>query len=366
MTDGSQAAEPQPMQLDDLRDEPLVSVLIANYNYGRYLCDAVQSLNAQTYPYWELIVCDDGSTDDSSTVLADLAKQHPRITAVFKENGGQASAWNVAYEHARGEVIALLDADDWFHPDKLDKVVSALKRHPRAGLVYHQMQRTDAGRQPIMKPFPEELPAGWLCEAAMQSGGVGFQPSTTSILGIRREFTTRLFPIPEELRHAGDAYIGMAAAVTTEIAAIPEPLAYYRQHGDNDSGMGNVEPLHFQSMHRWVEVYLLAFQQFREYLRKNYSEEVANRVRAEDLHVLRKYLPPLYILSGKPEAGIHGFSATEILNMLPPSRRTELWRLLFALPAPAARRLLLTWWAEARWKRLAIPLASALGLRENE
>src|SRR5215208_719446 len=87
---------------------PLVSVLISNYNYEGFLREAVNSALNQTYPNVEVVVVDDGSTDNSREVIASYRE---RVVPVLKENGGQASACNAGFQVSRGEIAIFLDAD---------------------------------------------------------------------------------------------------------------------------------------------------------------------------------------------------------------------------------------------------------------
>ena len=100
---------------------PLVSVLINNYNYGQFIEDAIESVLSQSYKNIELIVVDDGSTDDSKAKIMRFAN---RVTAIFQHNSGQASAFNAGFAASHGDIIAFLDADDYFLPEKIEKIVS--------------------------------------------------------------------------------------------------------------------------------------------------------------------------------------------------------------------------------------------------
>src|SRR5688572_19409564 len=88
---------------------PLVSVIINNYNYGRFLVFAIDSALNQTHKNVEVIVVDDGSTDGSREIIMGYERQ---VKSIFKENGGQASALNKAYEISNGDIILFLDSDD--------------------------------------------------------------------------------------------------------------------------------------------------------------------------------------------------------------------------------------------------------------
>ncbi len=103
-----------PLRLPALPAQPLVSELVATYNYGHFIGRALDSLLVQSYPHFEGMVCDDGSTDDSREVVARYAQRDARIRLLEKENGGVASALNMAYRACRGDIVCLLDADDFF------------------------------------------------------------------------------------------------------------------------------------------------------------------------------------------------------------------------------------------------------------
>src|SRR5215210_2484001 len=91
----------------------LVSVIINNYNYGRFLNEAIDSAINQTYPFVEVIVVDDGSTDDSAQTIA---KYGNTIIPILKENGGQGSTFNAGFKKSKGEIIIFLDSDDVLFP----------------------------------------------------------------------------------------------------------------------------------------------------------------------------------------------------------------------------------------------------------
>src|SRR5919199_656326 len=113
----------------ECKNQPLVSVLITNYNYEHYLKQAIDSALNQTYPHMEIIVVDDGSTDNSKQVIASYKD---KIISVFKENGGQASAMNAGFAISQGEIICSLDADDVWLPTKVEQVVQAACAYPNA------------------------------------------------------------------------------------------------------------------------------------------------------------------------------------------------------------------------------------------
>lgn len=114
--------------------ENLVSVMMPAYNAAQFIAEAIDSILAQSYLQWELLVINDGSTDATADIVAQYSD--PRIKLIHKENGGEASARNLALDHSQGEFIAYLDADDAYLPHHLSVMVAYLKSHPERDAVY--------------------------------------------------------------------------------------------------------------------------------------------------------------------------------------------------------------------------------------
>jgi len=116
--------------------KPLISVLIDTYNQERYIEQALVSTVEQDFAAadFEIVVVDDGSTDRTPDIVKKFA---PRVRLVRKRNGGQASAFNTALPELNGEIVALLDGDDWFAKNKLSRVNRAFEENPDAGGVAH-------------------------------------------------------------------------------------------------------------------------------------------------------------------------------------------------------------------------------------
>lgn len=223
----------KPIPLTTPSEAPLVSVLIANYNYERFLRDAIESALAQTYSHKEIVVCDDGSTDGSLSLLEEIAADNEAIRVIRQDNRGQAAALSAAFEASKGEIISLLDADDYMRADKLEKIVGAFRNHPDCGMVVHQMMRVDQNKtEQGIYPMASALPEGWLGPAALDAGG--YVPwIEAGIMSLRREIARRIFPLPREARQFSDVILRGAGAVLAPIVAVAEPLAFYRLHGAN-------------------------------------------------------------------------------------------------------------------------------------
>jgi teichuronic acid biosynthesis glycosyltransferase TuaG len=106
---------------------PRVSVVMPAYNAGRYLAESVESVRAQTFPDWELLVVDDGSADDTGEVARRFAGRDARVRCVRRPNGGQAAARNTGLREAKGELVAFLDADDLWLPEKLAAQIAVME-----------------------------------------------------------------------------------------------------------------------------------------------------------------------------------------------------------------------------------------------
>lgn len=116
---------------------PIVSVVIPAYNASLHIRDTLQSVQNQTYENLEIIVVDDGSTDDTASIVKELAERDGRIRLLRQENRGVAAARNYGIEEACGEFIAPIDADDIWLPDKIEEQVRCFEQNgPEVGLVY--------------------------------------------------------------------------------------------------------------------------------------------------------------------------------------------------------------------------------------
>ena len=122
------------------QQESFVSVIVPFFNAADFLEEAIHSVFAQTYPHWELLLVDDGSTDHSSELARDWAKRFPARVRYLEHpahaNHGACASRNLGIRRSAGEYIALLDADDVWLPDKLTEQVAILRAHPQVGMVY--------------------------------------------------------------------------------------------------------------------------------------------------------------------------------------------------------------------------------------
>lgn len=208
--------------------QPLVTIIIPSYNHAKYIGNAIDSVLAQTYGNIELIVIDDGSTDDSHAVIRGYAERDPRITAILNSgNRGQSHVFNRALEAARGEFISLLPSDDWYLPRKTAaQVEKFLASPPTVGVVYCRGQRyyEDTGEYRDV-----DLPVytGWVAEKFITWG-----PFVYPVTPLFRREVFDKAPMNERWKAEGEAvYIRIAIHYRFEF--VDENLAVMRDHTYN-------------------------------------------------------------------------------------------------------------------------------------
>jgi glycosyltransferase involved in cell wall biosynthesis len=203
-----------------MQPAPLVSVVIPTYNYGRFVTEAVDSALAQTYSPVEVIVVDDGSTDDTRERLAAYGE---RVRYIFQKNEGLSAARNAGMSAARGELIALLDSDDGFHPRKLEYQVRYLSEHPHVGLVGTDCLVDASGRWPdISTPPPARMVT--LDDVVVR---VPFCPS--SVL-LRRSCFEEVGFFDPKVSAAADRDYWIRASARAGMACLGGELTFYRIH----------------------------------------------------------------------------------------------------------------------------------------
>ena len=228
-----------------MKDSPLVSIVIPNYNYGQFLPAAIESALGQTYPEVEVIVVDDGSTDDSRKVISSF---EPKVASLFKENGGQDSAINAGFGLTRGDIIVFVDADDALLPTAVQE---AVERFDRNGGVVSRVSwpilEVDEQGQETGKVIPDEpLPEGDLLSEVARWGpsSPATAPNTTAS-AFARPFLESVMPLPELGVKSGsaDACLTMLAPLYGEIRAIQSPQGVYRHHESNSYWGRTIERL---------------------------------------------------------------------------------------------------------------------------
>lgn len=208
------------------------SILIANYNYGRYLPDAIDSALAQTWPQVQVVVVDDGSTDESALIMQSYGDA---IQTVFQENGGQASAINAGFPLLTGETVILLDADDVLDPSAIAQTIGFFA-DPEVVKVCWPFEIIDrAGKLTGERRFTH-LPNGSFRKNALKLGPASHFTPPQSGNFWRKSFLDQMIPIPpDDFRYNADAYLFTFAPFFGSFRSVDEPLTKYRVHGHNVS-----------------------------------------------------------------------------------------------------------------------------------
>lgn len=206
-----------------------ISVLINNHNYGRFVGRAIDSALGQQTPDVEIIVVDDGSGDQSRSILEAYGN---RVKVLFQENQGQAAAINAAVKLSRGDILCFLDADDWWAPGKLPATAAAFHSNPQVSLVYHRLLPVKTDGSPAFKPIPRTLCSGDLSPRLMKSAGWWPFPMTSAI-AVRRSAWDAAGDIPEQFRISADAWLTGIYPFLGDVAALPGSLGFYRIHNNN-------------------------------------------------------------------------------------------------------------------------------------
>ena len=228
----------------------LVSIVIPNYNYGRYLRIAIDSALAQTYSPVEVIVVDDGSTDDSRAVIESYGK---RIAPVIKTNGGHGSAINAGFAASRGDILMFLDADDELLPNAVAQVIDAWR--PSVTKVQFQLEMVDDRGKPLgmrVPPFDGYIPNGDIRDRIVRFGEYPTSPSSGNAYA--RTALSLLMPIDESLWFANaEKSLVFLTPFFGDVVSLCAPLGRYRIHAANDSGF---KGRHLETLHRRLsEVY---------------------------------------------------------------------------------------------------------------
>ena len=210
----------------------LVTISIANYDYARFVGEAIESALAQTHRDTEVVVVDDGSTDGSRDVIRAYGE---RVTAVFKENGGMASSQNAGFAASHGALVVFLDSDDVLLPTAAARAAESYAEG--VSQVYWPMRDVDGDGTPLerrLHPAPP-LREGNLRDLVVAEGPFSYEWAFMSGIAWGRPYLERVMPIPEDLfRKQSDSYLNLLAAVYGEIRAVNEPQTDYRMHGRND------------------------------------------------------------------------------------------------------------------------------------
>jgi glycosyltransferase involved in cell wall biosynthesis len=311
-----------------MSDLPLVSNIIIFLNAELFIREAIESICAQTYSNWEILLVDDGSTDNSAKIAQEYAILDPdRIRYLHHENHqnrGMSASRNLGIDNAKGEYITFLDADDVCLPDKLAEQVAIFSAHPTAAMVYGQALRwyswsEDEGDTPLADYFvplgispnrliqPPELVIPFLQDL--------IQPPTTCSLIVRREVFNTIGRFEDDFRGlAEDKVFILKILLNTPVFVSDLCWAKYRKYNDAKCVTGS------QNHRILFEGYRYYFNWVKKYLAE---QKIGNRQiwQALNRERVRYCHPILYYLSDPQELAV--WIGRRIL--LPKNIRHWLW-----------------------------------------
>jgi hypothetical protein len=302
---------------------PKVSVLVTSYNMGRFIVEAVHSALSQSYGNLEIIICDDGSEDDSLARLEASFKNNSRIAYFAQPNAGQAGAMNAAFVRATGDLITFLDADDVWLPDRMRRVVEQFTASSGLGILSHQLRAVDEKLRPLRFVAPGHFDVGWLGWDPLAVAGLS--KARTTGLTVHREVADRVFPLPIGSRGHGDGVMVRRAAVLARVGALHEVHALYRQHDGNQTGITG--PTSAKVAAAELQTRRIAFADHVAFYcsafgRPAWDENFVRRLTAYDELTFD-------LLAGRP-------LDRQLIGLLPRRRTRGWWFLLAALPRTAA------------------------------
>ena len=202
---------------------PLISVVIRAHNAEATLGETLQSAAASTYDKIEIIVVDDGSTDATLTIAKQFARIDPRFEICRRSHGGPSAAFNTGFAHASGEYFASLDADDIWHPSKLQAQVDFARSRPDAGLIYTFARYIDGDSRLLRDAPPQLFPQYALCRGICESLiGVG----STALM--KRSAVQEAGGCDESLSGYEDLLLQLAISSRHPIGFVPYYLVGYR------------------------------------------------------------------------------------------------------------------------------------------
>lgn len=224
---------------------PIVSVVIPAFNAAWCVTRAIDSVLVQDFRNFEVIVVDDGSTDDTAAVLLAYGDA---IRVVHQANGGMSSARNAGIRESQGEFIAFLDADDWWLPTKLNRQVDLMRTRPELGFSSTTARVEDPEGRLVNLWVCTQWEGSFLAHLFQSNAGIA---GGSSALMVRHESLKRSGGYDETLGGVEDADLWMRLAAITEYACIPEPLVVVlRRPGSVSRNVEGMRQGAIQVMHK--------------------------------------------------------------------------------------------------------------------
>ena len=334
---------------------PIVTALIDTYNHERFIAEAIRSVLEEDFPRdeMEVLVVDDGSTDRTPDIVLQFA---PRVRLIRKANGGQASCFNTGIAEARGEIVAFLDGDDWWSPNKVTRVAQVFASRPEVGLVGHGITEVLVDGSHRVDELREETSF----QANSLEGARLFRKHKsflgTSRMAIRTDLLKKIVPVPEKLVIQADEYLFTMAAVHSRVVVLPESLTFYRHHGSN---LFLISPNDLPKSRTKLSVFQALSKELRECLRQANLDPKTRKAIEETVDIERNYLR-LSLDGGWPWETV----STELKLMRILHGDASVWQHLFSC-ARLIPALVMPPRAYYRWRRTLAQMPFYQHLRQN-
>lgn len=294
-------------------NNPGISVIIPTYNTAQFIVDAIESVLSQTFQDFEVVIADDGSTDNTSEVVKPFVDKYPdRIRYFYKKNGGEGSARNYGIKRAKGNYLAFLDSDDLWYPEKLERSYKALQEQPEYGIVCHGYRQTYNGQYggdfSVNIKYNKFSQEDFLREFYLQC-----RFSIITVM-MKKDIFYKVGGFDESFAALTDYDFWMRCAMVSRVLFLGEILAEYRKRGG--SILSNVEQ-QLQYGTRFMEKHIKLFpEKERDKLRKQKLKNLYLTVAMGALDFKNPALARRYLLESLKISPINRIAIAMLLCVL--------------------------------------------------
>ncbi len=262
-----------------VNNKPLVSVIIPCYNHAHYLQQAIESVLEQSYPHHEIVVVDDGSSDNTGEV----ARQFPQVKYVKQSNGGLSAARNTGIRHSTGDFLVFLDADDWLMPNALETGLKWFSLHPECAFVSGSFRFVDSDRVPLGEPVINHA-TGDHYARLLKSNFIGMHATVM----YKREILESLNGFDVALKACEDYDLYFRITREHPVFCHTDIVADYRQHGNNMSSNAGLMLKKALAVHHKQSAYVQnhpeyqkAYREGQKFLKDLYIGQHLQKIRAD-------------------------------------------------------------------------------------
>lgn len=224
--------------------QQLISVAMCTYNGARFVTEQLESIQNQTLLPNELVVCDDGSTDNTLALVEQFAKKAPFPVRIFQNEHqlGVTKNFEKALTHCRGDLLFLADQDDCWVPEKIAHLSKVFSENPPINVIFSDALLVDEHTHSLQKHFWEVVRFGtpqqeqWKQGRSIEILLVGNRVAGCT-MAVRKSFVDKVLPFPTDIStFLHDTWMAYVAAILNQIQFIPEVLIHYRQHSSQQIG----------------------------------------------------------------------------------------------------------------------------------